>query len=557
MLLAVILVVWILRLPSVALGRANPLDLPHEHLLSDTPKGWVIRDSIHARMQNLVTPTLLTANTWVSPHFGPGNFFWQNNYEPTISCQYEQRLHGKWLCNPSRLRARPVVVFVGEPPLVPLLNYFHSRNALVHWVAFDKISTTLEPSLKVDSISFLAGGTTMQDAWAQIGLIIDVLIVDLLGQEAVMLPQLFTKNNVDFQDIRQVLIHIHISKNSTAQGWSTLLDLIIHDRAYRMFHKEFNTEQPISTVELGFVAQSQRSIVYPHLCTQDTVLFSSIHICVRVMGADPTVACGDVTCVRDVVAGWVLRAQLVEDQAAVLPTAPVGPSEAEDGANFFYRHFDPTFSCEYEERIGKRGDGGKWICNPSLLETPLVYSVGSSNEYSFEQSINSYFGGRAQIFTFDGYGDITWKPPEVTHFYPYAVGPEDRVLQNAKDLVMRADTTYASVIVRTLMSIAAELNHTARPIDILKVDIEGNECGAFIGMLERGQWPDVHQLLIELHMVPGAPTTRACLYDLVRLLREVGHLHVFHKEPNVMYAQGRAIELSMVKLPCLSIESSR
>lgn len=34
-------------------------------------------------------------------------------------------------------------------------------------------------------------------------------------------------------------------------------------------------------------------------------------------------------------------------------------------AEFFQTHFEPTFSCEYEKRIGIMGEGGKWVCDPT------------------------------------------------------------------------------------------------------------------------------------------------------------------------------------------------
>ena len=61
------------------------------------------------------------------------------------------------------------------------------------------------------------------------------------------------------------------------------------------------------------------------------------------------------------------------------------------GAWLFQNNYEPEFGSRHERRVGRLGDGGKWICDPhrlrptttkvesSLQEQPqpcLVYSVG-------------------------------------------------------------------------------------------------------------------------------------------------------------------------------------
>ena len=51
----------------------------------------------------------------------------------------------------------------------------------------------------------------------------------------------------------------------------------------------------------------------------------------------------------------------------------------------------PVTQCKTETRIGSLGDGGKWICNPEAIKKAnecLVYSVGSNEEYFFEEAIH-------------------------------------------------------------------------------------------------------------------------------------------------------------------------
>ena len=63
---------------------------------------------------------------------------------------------------------------------------------------------------------------------------------------------------------------------------------------------------------------------------------------------------------------------------------------------FYQAHFEPEFLCAYERRIGRDGDGGKWICDPHRIAQKaasegggcLVYSVGSNNDFSFERELH-------------------------------------------------------------------------------------------------------------------------------------------------------------------------
>jgi len=66
--------------------------------------------------------------------------------------------------------------------------------------------------------------------------------------------------------------------------------------------------------------------------------------------------------------------------------------EPEEPAVWYQRNWEPAISCQNERGIGSWGDGGKWVCDPHrILKKPtkscLVYSVGSCNDFSFEEGI--------------------------------------------------------------------------------------------------------------------------------------------------------------------------
>lgn len=69
---------------------------------------------------------------------------------------------------------------------------------------------------------------------------------------------------------------------------------------------------------------------------------------------------------------------------------------------FYQNNYEPDFVCQHERRIGRLGDGGKWICDPHRIsdqEDCLVYSVGSNNDFSFERSVLDEIGQHCEIHT--------------------------------------------------------------------------------------------------------------------------------------------------------------
>jgi hypothetical protein len=85
---------------------------------------------------------------------------------------------------------------------------------------------------------------------------------------------------------------------------------------------------------------------------------------------------------------------------------------------FYQTSYEPNFSCAFEYRIGKLGDGGKWICDlcqlkrriekqlgisaiesdksasasDSSIQKCLVYSVRSNGDFSFQSSLQHKLG---------------------------------------------------------------------------------------------------------------------------------------------------------------------
>ena len=62
----------------------------------------------------------------------------------------------------------------------------------------------------------------------------------------------------------------------------------------------------------------------------------------------------------------------------------------------------PFFTCPNLRRLGGHGDGAKWTCDPHrFMDDCLIYSVGSSGVYTFEDTIAAYSRNQCEIYVFD------------------------------------------------------------------------------------------------------------------------------------------------------------
>ena len=71
--------------------------------------------------------------------------------------------------------------------------------------------------------------------------------------------------------------------------------------------------------------------------------------------------------------------------------------------HFWAGHFEPEFTCPHEFRLGKLGDGGKWICDPHRITQTnkdgkcLIYSIGSNGNYQFEKEAFNHVSKTCEI----------------------------------------------------------------------------------------------------------------------------------------------------------------
>ncbi|PCH42835.1 hypothetical protein WOLCODRAFT_102669 [Wolfiporia cocos MD-104 SS10] len=196
--------------------------------------------------------------------------------------------------------------------------------------------------------------------------------------------------------------------------------------------------------------------------------------------------------------------------------------------------FPPTFNCPHEvDRIGALGDGGKWVCGLSRLESKpdcVVYSFGLDWETSFEAELLARTR-HCEVWGYDyvapGFGGAlprTLRPR--THFARLGLG--------AQDSHAPADEPK----MWTLRSLMAANGHAH--IDVLHVDIEGWEFEVakamvrdFVGAGGEGTGAlPFGQLLIEMHVWHQRFHEFLQFWEM---LERVG-LRPFMSEVNLVYA---------------------
>jgi hypothetical protein len=155
---------------------------------------------------------------------------------------------------------------------------------------------------------------------------------------------------------------------------------------------------------------------------------------------------------------------------------------------YLFDYFLPSFDCPYSvERIGRMGDGGKWVCGLEVFQNHscIVYSFGIAGDSSFEAEVINRTN--CLIFAFDG--SVSQLGPQIStdeakervKFFEKFVGNSD------------SGTHW------TLGSIMRHLGHSW--VDIVKMDIEGAEfpvLGQVMDEFEEEGLP-FGQLQLEIH----------------------------------------------------------
>jgi len=240
-------------------------------------------------------------------------------------------------------------------------------------------------------------------------------------------------------------------------------------------------------------------------------------------------------------ASWKLRSRVHMRQ---MELERAKPSQGAHGTGrvWWQTHYEPSFHCEFAERLGDLGDGGKWVCDPDRIRENvltngapcLVYSVGSNGKFGFEQDIMNRISPSCEVHTFDpapaGSG-----LPQGASYHQWPLGVDG--------------TSVQGVEAKSLAKTADELGHKNRTIDIFKIDCEGCEWTTYDSWFDGGL--DIRQIQVELHWphLPGnSPSDKATkAHKFYNYLFDRGYV-VFSKEPNTLGCSGECIEYSFLKL---------
>ena len=232
---------------------------------------------------------------------------------------------------------------------------------------------------------------------------------------------------------------------------------------------------------------------------------------------------------------------------ALFDTVSRGGTQRADG--WYQDNVEPAVTCAREERAGPAGEGGKWLCDPNRLRARgadcLIYSVGSFDDFSFEEAITRDVSSAREIHAFDHTVSNPRNKPCGVHFHPWGLGGARE--PDGSDLKSLADIVVA-------------LGHKGRTIDVLKIDCEGCEWSTY------GSWFDadvrVDEMLVEIHagtidsnlneihqswlsLIVGEqlfgrgaldPSREPVAKRFLRRLYDE-NFYIFHKEPNIKYSR--------------------
>jgi hypothetical protein len=198
---------------------------------------------------------------------------------------------------------------------------------------------------------------------------------------------------------------------------------------------------------------------------------------------------------------------------------------AQMAAAWYQDNAEPGYSCIHEERLGPSGEGGKWMCNPQQFRDSsrtapcLIYSVGSNNDFQFEQAILKDVSSRCEIHVFDHTVQTPTNKPGAVHFHLWGLSNVDS----------------ADGKMKTLHSMVAALGHQGRTLDVFKVDCEGCEWTTFQSWFDAGV--QIDEILVEVHGGTMTPSSNPQAKQFFQEMFNRGML-IFHKEPNVKHSHG-------------------
>ena len=166
------------------------------------------------------------------------------------------------------------------------------------------------------------------------------------------------------------------------------------------------------------------------------------------------------------------------------------------------------------------------MCNPQKFRAGapcLIYSIGSQDDFRWEQAVLSSVSSTCEIHVFDHTVPHPVNKPSQVHYHPWGLASSKRNESEGN--------------LKSLQAIVRELRHQGRIIDVLKVDCEGCEWEVFHDFFLADV--TVQEVLIELH-AGTTPSVNPPAKQFIKFMYDNDML-IFQKEPNVKYSSGNML----------------
>jgi len=220
---------------------------------------------------------------------------------------------------------------------------------------------------------------------------------------------------------------------------------------------------------------------------------------------------------------------------------------------YFWHLLWPVADCTRKDRIGKVGEGGKWICNSYKITKPCtIYSFGAEDDVNFEKLWTYPFFG-CKVVIFDPIASVIkyLKPlltPNMT-LESIGLGPIGGTLDQP-DWGMLGK----NVITQSLANITQRVGlGDSTQLNVLKIDIEGSETFAipYLLLKEEPEFDALHvgQILLEFHHGIGNFTSIINIINVVKLLAKKEYF-IFNMETN-NYKNTNGMEVAFVHVSLL------
>lgn len=242
-----------------------------------------------------------------------------------------------------------------------------------------------------------------------VGRKIDIFKIDCEGCEWATFEAWFGEG----VDIRQIQVEMHGGTDGNSPVFADRLLTHLRNLGYVVFHKEPNTIGCGGTcIEYSFVKLSPAFQGVQDATAAATAAIKSKDTACPIPGGCQLAMNESFGFFDDILdSSWEMQKQRDREtphycnKNMFLCNPNGGESEPK---GWYQNNWEPTFTCQHERRLGgdtplALGDGPKWICDPHRIDPDdcLIYSVGSCNNFQFEQGILRDISSKCEVHTFD------------------------------------------------------------------------------------------------------------------------------------------------------------